>query len=68
MDNMFLICDVIDVCKGDDVSVSIISLDQEKAFDRVDHSYLFYALKAFGIGDVLLASVSLSLTGSFKPD
>ena len=53
-DNIFLICDVTDVCKCDNAAVDIVSLDQEKAFDRVDHS-LLSALKPFGIGDGLLA-------------
>ena len=44
-DNIFLMHDVIDGCKGDNVRVGIVSLDQEKEFHRVDHSYLFSALK-----------------------
>ena len=33
--------DVIDICKYYNVNCGIVSLDQEMAFDRVDHSYLF---------------------------
>ena len=59
MDNIFLIRDVIDVYKCDNVSVGIVSVDQEKMSDGVDHSYLFFALKVFDIGDVFLSWVSL---------
>lgn len=46
MDN---ICDVLDVCKFQDVNVGIVSLDQEKAFHRVNHAYLFSAVRVFGV-------------------
>uniref|UniRef100_A0A8D3BRM1 Reverse transcriptase domain-containing protein n=1 Tax=Scophthalmus maximus TaxID=52904 RepID=A0A8D3BRM1_SCOMX len=59
MDNIFLMRDVIDLCKYHNLSVGIVSLDQEKAFDRVDHSYLFSALKTFGVGDGFLAWVGV---------
>ena len=37
----WLIRNVLDICKLSDVNVGLLSLDQEKAFDRVDHQYLF---------------------------
>jgi len=36
----------------------IWSLDQEKAFERVNHAYLFDLLKAFGFGDVFISWVN----------
>ncbi len=48
MDNLHLIRDVA-YCK--DVSMGLFSLDQETAFDRVDHGFLFDTLNAFGFGE-----------------
>ena len=64
MDNIFCVRDILDVCKVYDLDVGIVSLDQENAFDRVDHSYLFSALKAFGFGDVFLSWVGLLYNGA----
>ena len=64
MGNIFLIRDVIDVCRSQNVNVGIVALDQEKAFDRVDHCYLFSALRAFGIGDGFLAWIGLLYSGA----
>lgn len=51
MDNLFLVRGIVDICNGFDVDVGFIALDQEKAFDRVDHNYLFNVLKVFGFGE-----------------
>uniref|UniRef100_H3BW47 Reverse transcriptase domain-containing protein n=1 Tax=Tetraodon nigroviridis TaxID=99883 RepID=H3BW47_TETNG len=65
MDNISLIRDLIDVCRADmDYHFGIVCLDQEKAFDRVDHSYLFSTLRAFGFGDGFIAWVSLLYRGA----
>uniref|UniRef100_A0A674PB36 Reverse transcriptase domain-containing protein n=1 Tax=Takifugu rubripes TaxID=31033 RepID=A0A674PB36_TAKRU len=59
MDNLFLMRDLFHLCKLYDIDVGVISLDQEKAFDRVDHKFLFSTLRAFGFGDVFLSLLSL---------
>ncbi len=51
-DNLFLIRDVLDICKVFKTTIGLISLDQEKAFDRVDHKYIFNVLGVFGFGQV----------------
>ncbi|KAI4888622.1 hypothetical protein NFI96_007412 [Prochilodus magdalenae] len=38
--------------------LGLISLDQEKAFDRVDHGYLFNTLTNFGFGEHFMKSVN----------
>lgn len=50
MDHLFLLRDIIDVAKVQELSVGMLSIDQEKDFDRVDHNYLFSKLGAFGFG------------------
>lgn len=62
MDNLFLLRDVIDLACMDNQDIGIFSIDQEKAFDRVDHGYLFNTLKAFGIGEFFLSGIKLLYT------
>jgi len=49
-DNLFFLRDIITVAKKHQIDIGVLSLDQEQAFDRVDHLYLLKTLKAFGFG------------------
>ena len=42
--------DLIDLANTENIESAFIFLDQEKAFDRVNHEFLFKTMAAFGIG------------------
>ena len=58
-DRIALSRDIIDYAKCDGIPMSIINIDQEKAFDRVSHEYLFRVLKACGLGDRFILYIKL---------
>ena len=49
-ENLFLLQDTIDFAQHKHLSAAIISLDQEKAFDRVNHKFLHRVLTRFNFG------------------
>jgi len=61
-DNLHLVRDAIDFAIQTGINVGFLSLDQEKAFDRVDHIFLFETLKAFGFGDSFISKVKMLYT------
>ncbi|KAK3556545.1 hypothetical protein QTP70_009454 [Hemibagrus guttatus] len=61
IDNVSLIRDILDVSRSLAVDLGLISLDQEKAFDRVEHQYLWKTLEAFGLSPSLIAMMKNNL-------
>lgn len=45
LDNVFVMKDVFDVCKTYQLNVGIVSIDQKKEFDLVDHTLCFQLSK-----------------------
>ena len=73
--NIHLVRDLIELANKNDETAAFIFLDQEKAFDRVNHKFLFKTMEAFGIGQNFIKWVStiyanassvLSINGRFS--
>ena len=61
-ENLMLMRDLIEYADHADIPLAILSLDQEKAFDRVDWSFLQRILVTFGFGDSFRQWISLFYT------
>uniref|UniRef100_A0A674MKT3 Reverse transcriptase domain-containing protein n=1 Tax=Takifugu rubripes TaxID=31033 RepID=A0A674MKT3_TAKRU len=57
VDNVHLIRDVLEVSRSLDVDTGLISLDQEKAFDRVEHQFLWKVMERFGFSPGFIAMI-----------
>lgn len=55
--NVALIRDYLDVSNLSGLNFGLISLDQEKTFDRVELQYLWNVLKAFGFSSGFIAMI-----------
>lgn len=57
--NVRWLCDILYSPSSLDTPELIISMDAEKAFDRVEWPYLFYALKNFGFDNTFISWIKL---------
>ena len=73
--NIHMVRDLIDLANKNDDTAAFIFLDQEKAFDRVNHDFLFRTMEAFGFGENFIgwvrsiysnASSVVSINGYFS--
>lgn len=55
---------MMDLAKTSNMKFGLLSFDQKKAMDRVDHGYLFKALHAFRLGEHFIAGVKMLYVGA----
>ena len=60
-ENIRLVLDVIEYVKDNDLSGMMFPIDFEKAFDKLEWSFIFKTLKQFNFGDDLIKWVKVFL-------
>lgn len=58
-ENVAFLRDVVDLANKCNLPVALLSLDQEKAFDRVDWPFLFATVAKMGFGENFVRWVKL---------
>jgi len=56
-DNNLLLDKIIQLANKTEESLFVLSLDAKKAFDSVDHEYMYRTLKSFGFGDEFISVI-----------
>ncbi|KAI3352103.1 hypothetical protein L3Q82_020914 [Scortum barcoo] len=59
VDNVYLIRDVLEVSSSLGIDTGLISLDQEKAFDRIEHNFLWKVMESFGFNAGFIAKIKV---------
>ena len=60
--NLYLMRDVIDYCTKNKINGYILSLDQEKAFDKVHRPFLYAVLEKMGFGPLFIRAIRILYT------
>ncbi|KAJ4944752.1 hypothetical protein JOQ06_013292, partial [Pogonophryne albipinna] len=68
VDNVHLIGDVLEVSSSLGIDTGLISLDQEKAFDRVENSFLWKVMEKFGFSAGFIAKIKEPLIHKARLD
>lgn len=55
---------VIDYCEAEEINGVIIALDQEKAYDKINHEYLWKVLKHFNFPDSFINTIKALYAGA----
>ncbi|CAM2117703.1 unnamed protein product [Caretta caretta] len=63
-DNLYLVRDLLELGCRDGLLFALLSLDQEKAFDRVDHGYLLSTLQVFCFGHQFMGFLRVLYTST----
>jgi hypothetical protein len=50
-DNLHLLRNTYNYCEQKQIKCAFVSLDMQKAFDRVEYDFLFHCLEAYGFGE-----------------
>ncbi len=59
VDNVYLIKDVLEVSSSLGINTVLISPDQEKAFDHVEHNFLWKSIEKFGFSAGFIAKIKV---------
>ena len=64
--NVHTLQDLTNYANSENISAAILFIDQEKAFDRVSHSFLLKTLKQFNFGPAFISWIETILTVKLK--
>ena len=59
--NLHTLHDIVKYANSRNLEAAVLFLDQEKAFDRVDHNFLLRTLKHMGFGDYFISWIKIFL-------
>ena len=57
--NLNILQDLVDYINNNDLQCALIFLDQEKAFDRMPHSFMIKTLRHFGFGEYFIKWINI---------